>query len=260
MNEKPLIVSITANMQILNEIKEGYINDPFIVSLEVAAPEASFISEKDGFWFIGTWLVIPNVPHICEALFYLAHDALGHFVSDKSYAALRTAYYWPNMQKHLEQAYVPSCPECQHNKSTTNKPFRPLHPLPIPEQQGDSVAIDFIGLLPEDKGFDSIITFTDRLDSDIQIVPSTVNLSAEMLADLFFDKWYCENRLPLKIILDRDKLFMSKFWAHLHKLTRVKLKMSTAYHPETDRASEQFNKTVIQAIHFHVERNQQGWV
>ena len=105
-----------------------------------------------------------------------------------------------------------------------------------------------------------IITFTDCLNSDIQIVPSSVNLSAEKLTDLFFDKWYCENGLPLEIISDRDKLFMSKFWAHLHKLTGVKLKMSTAYHPETDRASEQSNKTVIQAIHSHVERNQQGWV
>jgi len=31
-------------------------------------------------------------------------------------------------------------------------------------------------------------------------------------------------------------------------------------HPETDGSSEQSNKTVIQAIRFHVERNQQGWV
>lgn len=36
--------------------------------------------------------------------------------------------------------------------------------------------------------------------------------------------------------------------------------MSTAYHPETDGASERSNKTVIQAIRFHVERNQRGWV
>ena len=107
------------------------------------------------------------------------------------------------MRKHLEDAYVPSCPECQHNKSRSNKPFGPLHPLPIPEQQGDSVAIDFIGPLPLDNGFNSIITFTDRLNSDLQIVPTTTTLTAEGLADIFFDKWYCENGLPLEIISDR---------------------------------------------------------
>jgi Integrase zinc binding domain len=127
----------------------------------------SSVSERDGFWFIGSRLIIPNVPHVREALYYLAHDALGHFGADKSYAALRHSYYWSNMRKHLEQAYVPSCPDCQRNKSRTNKPFGPLHPLPIPEQRGDSVAIDFIGPLPMDNGFDTIITFTDRLNSDI---------------------------------------------------------------------------------------------
>lgn len=254
------VLSITSDKKILEEIKNGYLNDPFIKSLKTAAPGISSINEKNGFWFINDRLIIPNIAHIRETLFFLAHDALGHFGADKSYAALRGSYYWPNMRKHLESAYVPSCPECQRNKSRTNKPFGPLHPLPIPEQRGDSVAIDFIGPLPKDEGYDSIITFTDRLNSDIQIIPSTVNLTAEKLADVFFDKWYCENGLPLEIISDRDKLFVSKFWSHLHKLTGVKLKMSTAYHPETDGSSERSNKTVIQAIRFHVERNQKGWV
>ena len=191
-----------------------------------------------------------KVLHIREALFFLAHDALGHFGADKSYAALRMSYYWPNMRKHLEQAYVPSCADCQRNKLRTSKPIGPLHPLAVPEQRGDSVAINFIGPLPEDNGFNSIITFMDRLNSDLQIVPSTTSLSAEGLADIFFDRWYCKNGLPLEIISDRDKLFMSKFWKQLHKLTGMKIKMSTAYHPETDGMSEHSNKTIIQAIRF----------
>ena len=255
-----LTLKIAADSQLLTDIKNGYLHDPFISTLKAASPGTSFVTERDGFWFFGTRLIIPNVPHIREALFYLAHDALGHFGTDKSYAALRNSYYWPNMRKHLEAAYVPSCPECQRNKSRSSKPFGPLHPLPIPEQRGDSVAIDFIGPLPMDNGFNSIITFTDRLNSDLQIVPTTTNLTAEGLADVFFDRWYCENGLPLEIVSDRDKLFISKFWKHLHKLTGVKVKMSTSYHPETDGASERSNKTVIQAIRFHVERNQQGWV
>jgi hypothetical protein len=44
------------------------------------------------------------------------------------------------------------------------------------------------------------------------------------------------------------------------KLTGVKLKMSSAYHPETDGSSECSNKTVIQCLRYHVERNQTGWV
>ena len=36
--------------------------------------------------------------------------------------------------------------------------------------------------------------------------------------------------------------------------------MSTAYHPQTDGTSEWTNKTINQAIRYHVSRNQSGWV
>jgi len=44
------------------------------------------------------------------------------------------------------------------------------------------------------------------------------------------------------------------------KLTSIKHKMLTAYHPQTDGMSECSNKTVVQALQFHVKRNQMGWV
>ena len=36
--------------------------------------------------------------------------------------------------------------------------------------------------------------------------------------------------------------------------------MSTAYHPQTDGASERTNKTLNQAIRYHVDNNQKGWL
>ena len=73
------------------------------------------------------------------------------------------------------------------------------------------MAMDFIGPLPEDEGFDCIVTMMDRSGSDIQVVPTRMDISAKDFAELFFDHWYCENRLPLKLISDRDKLFVSHF-------------------------------------------------
>ena len=77
-----------------------------------------------------------------------------------------------------------------------------------------------------------------RLGSDIRIIPTTCSLTAQELAEIFFREWYCENGLPLEIVSNRDKLFVSHFWKALHELTGVKLKMSSSYHPETDGASE----------------------
>ena len=164
------------------------------------------------------------------------------------------------MCRDLEGAYVPSCLECQQNKLRTMKPVGPLHPLPIPDQCGDSVTMDFIGPLPEDNGFNCILTMTDRLNADIQIVPTRTDITAPELAAIFFDCWYCENGLPLEIVSDCDKLFMSRFWKVLHKLTGVRLKLSSAYHPQTDGVSKQTKKMVNQALRYHIGWNQKGWV
>jgi hypothetical protein len=87
-----------------------------------------------------------------------------------------------------------------------------------------------------------------------------MDISAEDFAQLFFDHWYCEHGLPLEFISDRDKLFVSRVWKRLTTVTGIKLGMSMAFHPETDGASERTNKTVNQCLHYHVSRNQKGWV
>jgi hypothetical protein len=163
------------------------------------------------------------------------------------------------MRRDLELAYVLGCVGCQRNKSSTSKPKGPLHPLPVPDGRGDRVGMDFIGPLPPDEGFDCILTMTDALGSDVRIIPTHTTLTAEQCAELFFTHWFCENGLPKAILCDRDKLFVSKFWRALMKLTGVKLKMSSAYHPETDGSSERTNKTINQCIRFHMARNQKGW-
>ena len=101
---------------------------------------------------------------------------------------------------------------------------------------------------------------TDRAGSDVRVVPTRMDISAEDFAQLFFDHWFCENGLPLEFISDRDKLFVSRFWRRLTRIAGVKLWMSTVFHPETDSASERTNKTVNQCLWYHITRNQEGWV
>lgn len=120
--------------------------------------------------------------------------------------------------------------------------------------------LNFVGPLPEDDGFNYLLTITDHLGADIRLIPCRKDVTAECVAALFFDNWYCENELPKTITSDHDKLFVSRFWAVLHELTGVKLRMSSAFHPETDGSSERTNKTVIQCLRFYVDHSQRGWV
>ncbi|GBE81436.1 reverse transcriptase-RNase H-integrase [Sparassis crispa] len=237
------VLSIMTDSSVLEFIRREYLTDEFCKKVISNAPSTLGVMNANGLWYIGDCLLIPHIDDL-----------------HKCYTTLRDAYYWPNMRRDLEQSYIPSCAECQRNKSRTTKPAGLLHPLPVPDTQGNSIALDSIGPLPLNDGFDCILSITDCLHSDVRIIPTTTHITAEQLAVLFFDHWFCENGLPSDIVSDRDKLFISCFWKALHTLTGVCLKLSTAYHPETDGISEHSNKTINQAIRYHIRRNQKGWV
>lgn len=187
------VLTITSDHDILERIRKGYLEDDFCK--RVAATSMKGWQLINGLWYIGGRLLILQVTDIRENLFKIVHDSLGHFGADKSYASLRDSYYWPNMRRDLEQAYIPSCADCLRNKSSTTCPTGPMHPLPVPDQRGSSIAMDFIGPLPLDEGYNCILSITDRLGSDVRIILTRTNLTADELAIVFFDNWYCENGL-----------------------------------------------------------------
>lgn len=64
VHTEPVVLTVTTDTKLLNEIKQGYLHDPFITTLRAASPGTSLVPEQEGYWFICTCLVIPNIPHI----------------------------------------------------------------------------------------------------------------------------------------------------------------------------------------------------
>jgi len=131
--------------------------------------------------------------------------------------------------------------------------------MPIPDQWFHKLAMDFVGPLPKAKGFDTILVMTDRLTNYVKIEPTVRTATAPMIATLVYQSWYRQFGLPAAITSDRDKLFVSKFWKELFKKLDIQLRMSTAYHPETDGSSERFNKTIIESLRQYVNARQSDW-
>lgn len=248
---------------LLQQIKEGYESDEFCQKLceNLDSMKGNGARLENDLLYRHGRLVIPNVPEVREALFRLAHDSLGYFGTEKTYDVLSDSYYWPRMKSQLEKSYIPGCDACQRNKSSTTKPPGPLHPLPIPDSRFDSIAMDQVGPLPEEDGFNGILTITDRLGAaDVRLIPCRMDMSAADCAQLFYTHWFCENGLPCDIVSDRNAFFISDFWREFVQLTGVSLKMSSAFYPQTDGASERTNKTMNQMLRYVVNRQQQGWV
>jgi len=114
--------------------------------------------------------------------------------------------------------------------------------------------------LVEMENGDSITVVICLLTAMVRLIASWINYNARQLAELMFEVGYKHRGLPKNIISDRDILFTSTFWGYLHKLIGTKLKMSSAYHPQTDGSTERANKTVAQMLGQCINAKKTDWV
>jgi hypothetical protein len=62
------------------------------------------------------------------------------------------------------------------------------------------------------------------------------------VAQAYITNIYKLHGLPAAIVLDRDKVFTSNLWRELFRLSQTQLKMSSAYHPQTNGTTERVNQ------------------
>ena len=90
-------------------------------------------------------------------------------------------------------------------------------------------------------------------------MPTTTTVTARGVAWLILKEVMRLHGIPESIVSDRDTKFTSIFWKELHRLMGSKLLMSTAFHPQTDGATERDNRLIAQILCTVVLNDQQDW-
>lgn len=241
---------------LLNQLKAAYAADP-LYSGELH----DGYSTRDGLFYFDNRLCVPDNAALRQRLLHESHDSSvsGHLGVTKTLKLVQRYFYWPKMAVTVRH-YVTSCPTCQAVKSSNQLPPGLLHPLPIPDDRWEQIAMDLIVHLPQTpRGFDAIVTFTDRFSKMVHFVPTQTTVTAPTLAKLAFDHVFRYHGLPKTIVSDRDPRFISLFWQALFKITGTKLAMSTAYHPQTDGQSERTNRTLEDMLRAFTSDNHSDW-
>lgn len=110
-----------------------------------------------------------------------------------------------------------------------------LQPLDIPEWKWDGITMDFVTALPKtQKKHDAIWVIIDRLTKSAHFIPINQTFSLERLAQIYVKEIVRLHEIHTSIVSDRDPKFTSKFWRQLHLELGTKLRLSSAYHPQTD--------------------------
>ena len=94
-------------------------------------------------------------------------------------------------------------------------------------------------------GFNSILVVVDRgLTKGVILLPCNKMITAEQVGNLLLENLYKWFGLPDEIISDQGPQFAAHAFRELLKLLNVTSKLSTAYHPQTDGATERVNQEI----------------
>lgn len=230
----------------LTEMQHAYLQDEAAVKLlselSVSSPvgyyclKSGIIYYKQRIW-VGNYTSLQQ--RILQAL--RASAIGGHSGYEVTYKRIKRLFAWPRM-KHDMKNFVSQCSVCQQAKSERVAYPGLLSPLPVPEGAWQVVTLDFIEGLPKSASYNSILVVVDKMSRYAHFLPLTNPFTAFQVAMVYMNNVFKLHGLPTAMVSDRDRVFTSTVWQELFKLTGTQLRMSTAYHPQTDGQTERVNQ------------------
>ena len=95
--------------------------------------------------------------------------------------------------------------------------------------------MDYLFDLPKTKDNETGIFFVvDKLTKRSHIMPIEQNHIAHETARLFYKEIFRLHGLSWKNVSERYSLFTGTFWEELMSILKIKLNLSTSFHPPTD--------------------------
>ncbi|KAK1680969.1 hypothetical protein QYE76_041817 [Lolium multiflorum] len=212
----------------------------------------------EGLLLHGRRIFVPDHGDLRHQALSLAHSA-GHEGVQKTLHRLRADFYIPG-DGVLVRDWVRACVTCQRNKTETLRPAGLLQPLDVPSQVWADISMDFIEGLPKVGGKSVILTVVDRFSKYAHFIALGHPYTAASVARAFFDGIVRLHGFPSSIVSDRDPVFTGHVWRDLFGLAGVKLRMSTAFHPQTDGQSEVVNKIIAMYLRCITGDRPRAWV
>ena len=180
-------------------------------------------------------------PAACHTLIDSLHSspALSHVGQFRTKTFLERNFWWPGLSTYVNK-FIEGCAVCQQNKVNTHPTCPPLNPVPstatLPFKQ---LSVDLVTDLPCVGNIDSIMVVVNHgLTKGVIIIPCSKTIDAAEVGRLFFQNVFKQFRFHDTIILDRGPQFASALARELTRLLKYDVKLSTAYHPQTDGQTE----------------------
>ena len=145
-----------------------------------------------------------------------------------------------------------------------HKPYGDFQSLLIPIHRWKDLSIDFVtGLLISTNwkrdSYDSILVIVDRLTKMVYYKPVKITIDAPGFAEIIINIVVRHHGLSNSILTDKGSLFTSKFWSSLCYFFKIKRRLSTSFHPQTNGQTKSQNGTMEAYLRAFVNFKQKNW-
>jgi hypothetical protein len=258
------ILSLLEKLQLDDEFVRVQGNEGVLPSPIRREDGALWAFDSQGLLRYNDAVYVPAQSSVREELIKLHHDdpLAGHFGVEKTQDLIKRKYYWRELDEDVKE-YLEVCEICQRTKARRHRPYGEMQALPRPDQPWREITMDFItGLPPSKKGSkvsDAILVVVDRYSKMARYIPTVVTLDASELLDILTEEVFLRYGFPSGIVTDRGSLFTSSFWSEVCYVARIKRRLSTAFHPQTDGQTERQNQTLEQYLRMFCNDEQDNW-
>ncbi|KAM2835107.1 hypothetical protein PS2_032070 [Malus domestica] len=122
----------------------------------------------------------------------------------------------------------------------------------------DVWGIDFMGPFPSSYGFIYILLIVDYVSKWVEAKATQTN-GSKMVADFIKTNIFSRFGMPRVLISDEGSHFCNRTIEALLKKYNVKQKVSSPYHPQTNRQAEISNREIKQILEKTVEPTRKDW-
>jgi hypothetical protein len=159
--------------------------------------------------------------------------------------------------------YVQGCGTCQHfkiNRSPSNLAYVAIEGANNTRPFA-KCSMDLITDLLLVEGYDSILVMVDRgLSKGVILCPCAKTITWEGTATLLQNNLFKRFGLSNEIISNRDLRFAAHAFQELLKVLNIKSNLTTAYHPQSDKATERVNQEIEAYLSIYCTSHPEDWL
>uniref|UniRef100_A0A8R7V9Y7 Integrase catalytic domain-containing protein n=1 Tax=Triticum urartu TaxID=4572 RepID=A0A8R7V9Y7_TRIUA len=223
----------------IKEVVKSYKSDTrvqeLIAECAVSKDSPSSYSYKNGILRFHNKVVVGTSTSLRTDILKTFHASeLGaHSGERATYQRVKLVFHWQGLKQDVI-TFVKECPVCQLNKAEHSPYPGLLKPLPVPDFAWAHISMDFVEGLP--------LSENKRFTKYPHFIAMKHPITVQSVARAFSDTVFKLHGMPLVIVTDRDKIFTSHLWQKLFKSLKIKLHMSTSYHPQSYGQTERVNQ------------------